>query len=104
MPLSISGNCYFRYLMLRISITNSCLSFFRYNGHFGTINGFRLGRLPNHPVDWTEINAAWGQTALLLFSLARKINLTFVRYRVVPFGNHSFVETLEDSKVKELPL
>ncbi|XP_015786864.1 beclin-1 [Tetranychus urticae] len=74
-----------------------------YSGHFGTINGFRLGRLPNHPVDWTEINAAWGQTTLLLFALARKINLTFERYRLVPYGNHSFIETLED-KPKELPL
>lgn len=31
-------------------------------GHFGTINTFRLGRLPSAPVDWSEINAAWGQT------------------------------------------
>lgn len=46
-------------------------------GHFGTINTFRLGRLPSAPVDWSEINAAWGQTALLLSALARKVNLTF---------------------------
>lgn len=46
-------------------------------GHFGTINTFRLGRLPSAPVDWSEINAAWGQTALLLAALARKVNLTF---------------------------
>lgn len=35
-------------------------------GNFGTINGFRLGRLPCSPVEWNEINAAWGQAALLL--------------------------------------
>ncbi|KRG01372.1 uncharacterized protein Dmoj_GI22959, isoform B [Drosophila mojavensis] len=71
-------------------------------GHFGTINNFRLGRLPSVSVDWSEINAAWGQTVLLLSALARKIGLTFERYRVVPFGNHSYVEVLGDNR--ELPL
>lgn len=74
-----------------------------HSGHFGTINNFRLGRLPNVPVEWHEINAAWGQTVLLLHSLAKKINLTFQRYRLVPYGNHSYLECLTD-KSKELPL
>uniref|UniRef100_T1JKG5 Beclin-1 n=1 Tax=Strigamia maritima TaxID=126957 RepID=T1JKG5_STRMM len=74
-----------------------------HNGHFGTINDFRLGRLPTVPVDWNEINAAWGQTVLLLHSLAKKLNLTFQRYRLVPYGNHSFLESLADNS-KELPL
>ena len=30
-------------------------------------------------VEWSEINAAWGQTVLLLHSLAKKMNLTFQR-------------------------
>ncbi|XP_068156674.1 beclin-1-like protein [Drosophila tropicalis] len=71
-------------------------------GHFGTINNFRLGRLPSVSVDWSEINAAWGQTVLLLSALSRKIGLTFERYRVVPFGNHSYVEVLGENR--ELPL
>lgn len=71
-------------------------------GHFGTINTFRLGRLPSAPVDWSEINAAWGQTALLLSALARKVNLTFKKYRLVPYGNHSYIEVLGENK--ELPL
>lgn len=74
-----------------------------HNGHFATINGFRLGRLPSAPVDWSEINAAWGQTCLLLSALARKMNLTFKRYNLVPYGNHSFIEVLGEVK-KELPL
>ncbi|XP_069122244.1 beclin-1-like [Argopecten irradians] len=74
-----------------------------HSGHFGTINNFRLGRLPSVPVDWNEINAAWGQTVLLLHSLANKMGLTFKRYRLVPYGNHSYVESLTD-KSKELPL
>lgn len=74
-----------------------------HEGHFGTINNFRLGRLPNVPVEWSEINVAWGQTVLLLHSLARKVNLTFERYRLVPYGNHSYLECLED-RSRELPL
>lgn len=74
-----------------------------HSGHFGTINNFRLGRLPNIPVEWSEINMAWGQTVLLLHSLANKMNLKFERYRLVPYGNHSYLESLTD-KSKELPL
>ncbi|KAG9510281.1 Beclin-1, partial [Fragariocoptes setiger] len=74
-----------------------------HTGHFATINGFRLGRLPKFPVDWNEINAAWGQCVLLLHCLAKKINLTFQRYKLVPYGNHSFIEAL-DNKSRELPL
>lgn len=73
-----------------------------HSGHFGTINSFRLGRLPSAPVDWSEINAAWGQTTLLLTALARKMNLTFQRFRLVPFGNHSYIEVLDQHR--ELPL
>lgn len=53
-------------------------------------------------MDWSEINAAWGQTTLLLVALARKMNLKFKRFRLVPFGNHSYIEALDQNK--ELPL
>ncbi|XP_049614170.1 beclin-1 isoform X1 [Syngnathus scovelli] len=74
-----------------------------HSGQFGTINNFRLGRLPSVPVEWNEINAAWGQTVLLLHALANKMGLRFQRYRLVPYGNHSYLESLID-KSKELPL
>ncbi|XP_024140932.1 beclin-1 [Oryzias melastigma] len=74
-----------------------------HSGQFGTINNFRLGRLPSVPVEWNEINAAWGQTVLLLHALANKMGLCFQRYRLVPYGNHSYLESLTD-KSKELPL
>ncbi|PWA21321.1 hypothetical protein CCH79_00003044 [Gambusia affinis] len=74
-----------------------------HSGQFGTINNFRLGRLPSVPVEWNEINAAWGQTVLLLHALANKMGLRFQRYRLVPYGNHSYLESLSD-KTKELPL
>jgi beclin 1 len=88
----------------RLDKTNALNATFHiwHSGHFGTINTFRLGRLPSEPVDWNEINAAWGQTALLLNSLARKINFKFSNYQLVPFGNHSYIKVLADNS--ELPL
>uniref|UniRef100_A0A8C6SK66 Beclin-1 n=1 Tax=Neogobius melanostomus TaxID=47308 RepID=A0A8C6SK66_9GOBI len=62
-----------------------------HSGQFGTINNFRLGRLPSVPVEWNEINAAWGRQCC------------FYTYRLVPYGNHSYLESLTD-KSKELPL
>lgn len=73
-----------------------------HNNQFGTINGLRLGRLPTVEVEWIEINAAWGQVCLLLFSLAKKIGLKFTRYELVPYGNYSYIKSLEDGK--DLPL
>lgn len=69
------------------------LSFYIWHqGLFGTINGLRLGRLITVPVEWGEINAAWGQCALLLCCLARYANLEFQKYRVIPCGSQSVVE------------
>ncbi len=74
-----------------------------HTGHFATINGFRLGRLPSVPVEWSEINAAWGQTAFLLASLAEAVGMDgFQRYQIVPYGNYSYVKVLADGK--SLPL
>ena len=91
----------------RLKKTNVLNSAFHiwHNGHFGTINGLRLGRLQTVPVEWSEINAALGQAALLLVTLARNSGATFVRYKVVPYGNQSFVEVLEGKKKNHhLPL
>lgn len=70
------------YLSLSVSLYLTLRSArFRHSGQFGTINNFRLGRLPSVPVEWNEINAAWGQTVLLLHALAKKMGLRFQRYR-----------------------
>ena len=63
----------------RLKITNVFNDTFHiwYDGHFGTINGFRLGRLPSISVDWNEINAAWGLATLLLHTIAKKLNFKF---------------------------
>lgn len=91
----------------RLKKTNVLNSAFHiwHNGHFGTINGLRLGRLQTVPVEWSEINAALGQAALLLVTLARNAGATFVRYKVMPYGNQSFVDVLEGKKKNQhLPL
>lgn len=89
----------------RLKKTNVLNSAFHiwHNGHFGTINGLRLGRLQTVPVEWNEINAAWGQTAFLLNTLARVAGIKFERYMLVPYGNQSFIEVLE-GKRRILPL
>lgn len=89
----------------RLKKTNVLNSTFHiwHNGHFGTINGLRLGRLQTVPVEWAEINAAWGQTVFLLRTLVHFTGVEFERYRLVPYGNQSFLEPLE-GKRKLLPL
>ncbi|TKX27160.1 putative autophagy protein Apg6 [Elsinoe australis] len=66
-----------------------------HDGHFGTINGLRLGRLAEHPVDWPEINAAWGQALLLLTVVSEKLGYQFQGYRLLPVGSTSKIEKLE---------
>jgi hypothetical protein len=39
--------------------------------------GFRLGRLPSQPVEWMEVNAAWGDVCLLLVTMAKKAGFSF---------------------------
>ncbi|KAF8070686.1 beclin 1 protein [Lyophyllum atratum] len=69
-----------------------------HDGVFGTINGLRLGRVPGVPVEWAEINAAWGQTLLLLYTVARKLDYTFEHYRLVPMGSFSRIEKTTGDK------
>ncbi|KAK6332822.1 autophagy protein 6 [Orbilia brochopaga] len=66
-----------------------------HDGFFGTINGLRLGKLPSQPVEWAEINAAWGQTLLLLHTVADKLGFVFENYRLKPMGSTSKIEKLE---------
>lgn len=51
-----------------------------HDGVFGTVNGLRLGRVNGVVVEWAEINAAWGQTLLLLYTIARKLEFKFETY------------------------
>lgn len=66
-----------------------------HDGTFGTINGLRLGRTPEQSVDWPEINAAWGQTLLLLTVVIEKLGIQLRGYELVPVGSTSKVIKLE---------
>ncbi|KAI5123919.1 hypothetical protein M0805_006337 [Coniferiporia weirii] len=69
-----------------------------HDGVFGTINGLRLGRVSGVHVEWAEINAAWGQALLLLYTIARKLDYTFESYRLVPMGSFSRIEKTNGDK------
>ena len=60
-----------------------------HDGSFATINGLRLGRLSSKPVDWPEINAAWGHALLLLVTVAEKLGYKFKGYEAQPMGSTS---------------
>ncbi|KAK9145438.1 hypothetical protein Sjap_005341 [Stephania japonica] len=72
-------------LLKRTNVLNDAFPIW-HDGEFGTINNFRLGRLPKIPieigamVEWDEINAAWGQACLLLHTMAQYFQPKF------PFG------------------
>ncbi|CAK7272953.1 Vacuolar protein sorting-associated protein atg6 [Sporothrix epigloea] len=69
-----------------------CIS---HDGTFATINGLRLGRLSSRPVDWPEINAAWGHALLLLATVADKLHFRFENYEPLPMGSTSRIVRYE---------
>ena len=72
-----------------------------HDGHFGTINGLRLGRLPDNPVEWPEINAAWGQAVLLLAVVSDKLGYKFQDYKLVPVGSTSKIIRYEHKQQQQ---
>lgn len=77
----------------RVNISNEAFHIW-HEGPFGIINGFRLGRLTSYPVEWAEVNAAWGQAALLLATIANRVGFTFSKYRIIPMGSYSKIAKL----------
>jgi len=73
-----------------------------YDGHFGTINGFRLGKLPSQIVEWAEINAALGQVVALLQTIAKQANFKFSKYNLIPMGSFSKMTKKDDTNQYEL--
>ncbi|CAH0480820.1 unnamed protein product [Peronospora belbahrii] len=59
------------------------------DGTFGTINQFRMGQSASFTVEWNEINAAFGECALLLQTLANIVGLDFSDFKIVPLGSFS---------------
>ena len=97
--------CYTQMQLDKLKRTNIFNATFHiwHSGQFGTINNFRLGQRPSVAVEWNEINAAWDQTVLLLHALANKMGLKSQRCRLVPSGNHSYLESLTDKSEVSIP-
>ncbi|KAM7508575.1 hypothetical protein LguiA_019028 [Lonicera macranthoides] len=75
-------------LLKRTNVLNDAFPIW-HDGEFGTINTFRLGRLPKIPVEWDEINAAWGQACLLLHTMAQYFRPKFqYRIKILPMGSY----------------
>ncbi|CAI9101129.1 OLC1v1038388C2 [Oldenlandia corymbosa var. corymbosa] len=75
-------------LLKRTNVLNDAFPI-GHDGEFGTINTFRLGRLPRVPVEWDEINAAWGQACLLLHTMAQYFRPKFqYRIKIIPMGSY----------------
>ncbi|CCK71565.1 beclin 1 KNAG_0H01510 [Huiozyma naganishii CBS 8797] len=74
-----------------------------HNGPFGTINGLRLGSVPETPVSWREINAALGQVVLLLSTISVGLNCKIKNYRLQPMGSFSKVLKLDDTTQEWIP-
>lgn len=74
-----------------------------HDGLFGTINGLRLGRLPDHPVDWAEINAAWGQAMLLMTVVAEKLGCKLNGWKLHPVGSTSKIEKIDQASNHSAP-
>ncbi|KAK4802180.1 hypothetical protein SAY86_000383 [Trapa natans] len=65
---------------------------------FGTINNFRLGRLPNIHFEWDEINAAWGQACLLLHTMCQHFRPRFpYRIKILPMGSYPKIVDLSNN-------
>ena len=67
---------------------------------FGTISGFRLGRLPTTEVKWEEINAAIGQSVYLLCVLAHRFEYKIENFDIALCGAHSRIWPKQNAKVK----
>ncbi|KAJ1327885.1 beclin [Microdochium nivale] len=78
----------------RANVYNDTFSI-HHDGNFATINGLRLGRLSTKPVDWPEINAAWGQALLLVVTVADKLGYKFEGYEPIPMGSTSKIVELK---------
>ena len=76
----------------RVNPTNDCFHIW-HDGCFGTINGLRLGNYGGI-VPWSEINAALGTAALLLYTLSARPGSDFrFSFDIVPMGSFTKITT-----------
>ena len=83
--------------LMKLNVMNDCF-YIWFSGPFGTINSFRLGKLPLYTVDWSEINAALGEAALAVSSMQIRIGLEFKKYSIVPMGSYSKIHRIDEKR------
>lgn len=97
--LAVSKRLASQYDMLSSTNVYNDSFYIWHDGNFGTINGFRLGRLPEQQIEWPEINAAWGQVVLLLHTMVKQKGFEFQNRQLQPMGSFSSIvengETLD---------
>lgn len=70
-------------------------------GHFATINGHRLGRLPSQPVEWRELNAAFGAAAAAVASVRLALGARFREgRRLLGGGSYALVTDSSGSEME----
>lgn len=84
--------------LMKLNVMNDCF-YVWFSGPFGTINNFRLGRLPSHAVDWSEINAALGEATLAVFTMQMRIGLNFKRFQVFSFFSRRFCHCVRFTQI-----
>ena len=71
-----------------------------YCGPFATINEFRLGRLPSHQLDWSEINAALGEAASAMYTISKIGRIPFRKYCIYPMGSFTRIGKVDDARTQ----
>jgi hypothetical protein len=61
------------------------------------VQGLRLGRGVDPQIEWSEINAALGLCLFLLYTLAKRLDFTFVGFELVPLGSFSRIDRIDGS-------
>lgn len=88
-------------LLQKTNVYNDTFNISHDKDDFGTINGLRLARQSSKPVEWAEINAAWGQALLLMVVVAERLDFGFKDYKLCPVGSTSNIEQSKEEAGKK---
>jgi beclin 1 len=66
------------------------------------MNPITIGKIPIVNVEWGEVNAAWGQCALLLTTMANQLNFVFKTAEIIPMGSTSKLKALPGGSAQQL--
>jgi len=69
-----------------------------YSGPFATINDFRLGRLPSHQLEWAETNAALGDAAAAVYTIAKVARIQFKHFQIHPMGSFARISKVDNPR------